>query len=634
MKLFPTSKNARCTANSSSALVWKALGFEFQGQTVAVEENVFVHDALYPMTEEDVSESFISLSNVLESLIAVEFQNIGIWFTGQTVTVAFCHSQEQLYLFDLDPVKENRTHDLANDINNLARLFQCDTFPALASLLLSNAALDGSVRQYSITRLTFRSSTFSENIQNLTMHETANNSAIKPKYFGRPKKIKPGRPQILKTTRDEYLREAAAVRHYEDRHPGAGQDRVQVFRLMKPKIREFRHLPNSLARNIVAQGLMAHWSSKLICDIGVYNVTRLASLSPPFYSDGHFLNRARAYNDLFSFCALEISGGYRQPSGLSFFKIEGRMYHQVYSLDDPGQRFATKRAGTLPWVDHLILELLTPLPITWIRSFHRSNGKRSFGIPGRATHGNVLGDRNRGVEVHAVLSTDEALTEPRRLASSDGGSPSSTHCSIYMALWVGKLAFLIATGKKLSQYNHTRFLLLSSPRFSYLGRLSQAWQVEMFARYEEERLRLIKFSQSRSSVQNAMRIGQLNEILDAQRNAPAGIQVREDITRTRRGWRKAWQNLPPKFVYRWALIHEDSLRECNGSRNTVMTGHKSQGQTIDLVGVVLRTDCFTYGQLYLLLSRVRRPEHIVVLVRPNRVCDELHRKFPLLITNI
>ncbi|KAG8240483.1 hypothetical protein J6590_107730, partial [Homalodisca vitripennis] len=229
--------------------------FSIQGQTVAVEENVFVHDALYPVTEEDISESVISLSKVLESLMPVEIQNIVFLFTGQTVTVAFWRSQEQLYLFDPHPVNENRTNDLENDINNLARLFQCDTFPALASLLLSNAALDGSVRQYSITRLTFRSSTFSENIQNLTMHETANNSAIKPKDFGRPKKIKPGRPKILKTTREEQVREAkkrysqqnpetnrdavrryteknpevnrAAVRRYEDRHAGAGQDRVQ-----------------------------------------------------------------------------------------------------------------------------------------------------------------------------------------------------------------------------------------------------------------------------------------------------------------------------------------------------------------------------------------------------------------------
>ncbi|KAG8259947.1 hypothetical protein J6590_005085 [Homalodisca vitripennis] len=181
--------------------------FSIQGQTVAVEENVFVHDALYPVTEEN-----------------------------------------------------------------------CDTFPALASLLLSNAARDQSVRH---------------------------NSTTNPKDFGRPKKIKPGRPQIVKTTREEKQKSEtnrykkteifrrytekhpegnrAAVRCYEDRHPGAGQDRVQVFRLMKPKIREFRHLPNSLARNIVAQGPMANWSSKLLCDMNAYKCKKPAFLKMTYF---------------------------------------------------------------------------------------------------------------------------------------------------------------------------------------------------------------------------------------------------------------------------------------------------------------------------------------------------------------
>ena len=50
-----------------------------------------------------------------------------------------------------------------------------------------------------------------------------------------------------------------------------------------------------------------------------------------------------------------------------------------------------------------------------------------------------------------------------------------------------------------------------------------------------------------------------------------------------------------------------------------LTGHKSQGQTIETVGVDLRSDCFTHGQLYVLLSRVRHPDNIVVLVRPDRI---------------
>jgi ATP-dependent exoDNAse (exonuclease V) alpha subunit len=49
--------------------------------------------------------------------------------------------------------------------------------------------------------------------------------------------------------------------------------------------------------------------------------------------------------------------------------------------------------------------------------------------------------------------------------------------------------------------------------------------------------------------------------------------------------------------------------------------HKSQGQTISKVGLDLRSDCFTHGQLYVALSRARRPEHISVLVTPDRVVD-------------
>jgi ATP-dependent DNA helicase PIF1 len=52
-----------------------------------------------------------------------------------------------------------------------------------------------------------------------------------------------------------------------------------------------------------------------------------------------------------------------------------------------------------------------------------------------------------------------------------------------------------------------------------------------------------------------------------------------------------------------------------------MSFHKSQGQTIDMVGIDLRTDCFTHGQLYVGLSRVRSPNDIRVLVQEDRVHD-------------
>ncbi|KAG8270018.1 hypothetical protein J6590_093186 [Homalodisca vitripennis] len=191
-KLFPMSKNSQCTAISACALVWKTLRLEFSTaaidrilitgdsiyntlrsenrmggnrylfpdvlptdflihESVSVEENSFVHDALYPLTVGDMGDCILSLSNVLEGLMAEGFENTGFLLTGQTVTVAFWRSQEQLYLFDPYPVNEDRVYDLANENNNLARLFQCENYTALASLLLSNAALDGSVRQFTLS---------------------------------------------------------------------------------------------------------------------------------------------------------------------------------------------------------------------------------------------------------------------------------------------------------------------------------------------------------------------------------------------------------------------------------------------------------------------------------------------------
>ncbi|KAK3913029.1 ATP-dependent DNA helicase [Frankliniella fusca] len=52
-----------------------------------------------------------------------------------------------------------------------------------------------------------------------------------------------------------------------------------------------------------------------------------------------------------------------------------------------------------------------------------------------------------------------------------------------------------------------------------------------------------------------------------------------------------------------------------------MTVHKSQGQTIKLVGVDLRTDCFTHGQLYVALSRVRTRAALTLLVCEDRIKD-------------
>ncbi|KAG8265803.1 hypothetical protein J6590_086166 [Homalodisca vitripennis] len=393
-QLFPTSKNSQCTAIAACALAWKTLGLEFstaaidtilitgddiyctlrdenrmggnqylcpdelpsnfviQGQAVTVTENSFVHDALYPHAEQDMVNSIMSLSNVLECLMVGDLQDIGFLFTGQTVTVAFWRSQDQLYLFDPHPVDEFRKHDLDNNNNNLARLFQCESYSALASLLLSNAALDGSVRQFTVTRLRFASPTLSANepvhlnylasaikeitceippkeIEGINLGPKSKSPVVisstltnktKRKSIGRPKKIQRGRPKLQRTTRDEQVKEAKrryvqrnpkvgrdalsrylqqhpevhreAVRRYSQQHPQVHRDavrrfdelypevhreavhrydtqntdarrkRLQGFRHINPKLAELRHLPNALARLIVAHGPMAHWKGR------------------------------------------------------------------------------------------------------------------------------------------------------------------------------------------------------------------------------------------------------------------------------------------------------------------------------------------------------------------------------------
>ncbi len=52
-----------------------------------------------------------------------------------------------------------------------------------------------------------------------------------------------------------------------------------------------------------------------------------------------------------------------------------------------------------------------------------------------------------------------------------------------------------------------------------------------------------------------------------------------------------------------------------------LTYNKSQGQTLERVGLDLRNDVFCHGQLYVALGRVRNRESIRVLVSPNRIIN-------------
>ena len=64
--------------------------------------------------------------------------------------------------------------------------------------------------------------------------------------------------------------------------------------------------------------------------------------------------------------------------------------------------------------------------------------------------------------------------------------------------------------------------------------------------------------------------------------------------------------------------HQFPLRLCYA-----MTINKSQGQTLQNVGLDLRDDVFTHGQLYVALSRTTSRENILCLVKTNRLIDNV-----------
>ena len=49
-----------------------------------------------------------------------------------------------------------------------------------------------------------------------------------------------------------------------------------------------------------------------------------------------------------------------------------------------------------------------------------------------------------------------------------------------------------------------------------------------------------------------------------------------------------------------------------------MTINKSQGQTLKMAGLWLRTQVFTHGQLYVACSRVGKPEYLKIAIKTNK----------------
>ena len=65
-----------------------------------------------------------------------------------------------------------------------------------------------------------------------------------------------------------------------------------------------------------------------------------------------------------------------------------------------------------------------------------------------------------------------------------------------------------------------------------------------------------------------------------------------------------------------------------------MTVNKSQGQSLDLVGIDLRTSSFSQGQLYVALSRVTDVSRLALLFKEEEVEKTENVVFPeVLLTN-
>ncbi|XP_045783665.1 uncharacterized protein LOC123879816 [Maniola jurtina] len=177
--------------------------------------------------------------------------------------------------------------------------------------------------------------------------------------------------------------------------------------------------------------------TKWCCGQGAYNVQNLEPLTEEFYSHTSFLNRPRAYNNLFAFSALGVSHGYQQPNtGITFLKIQGRIYHRVFDL---GYSDSTNPIGMYVHDDNetrerqaqnLNLDMQVIRSITnfmhnvnpYIECFKRLNRETSenahiiFEQTSRSSHGNILGDLPLGREVAAIIRTEVEQFTPHCIA--------------------------------------------------------------------------------------------------------------------------------------------------------------------------------------------------------------------------
>ncbi|KAL1447195.1 hypothetical protein WDU94_005472 [Cyamophila willieti] len=123
------------------------------GRNVKIIRVEWAHQGLWPSTSSEVPTCISHLANSLREKMD-EAHGHGFLFTGLNNTVSFWQRDNQFFLFDPHAVSSRRQHDLLFE-NNSARLFSCNSFEGLASLLLKNAPLKSCSDEYSIHRVYF-----------------------------------------------------------------------------------------------------------------------------------------------------------------------------------------------------------------------------------------------------------------------------------------------------------------------------------------------------------------------------------------------------------------------------------------------------------------------------------------------
>lgn len=313
------------------------------------------------------------------------------------------------------------------------------------------------------------------------------------------------------------------------------------------------------------------------CGSGAYNVQKLASLTEEFYSHPSFVSRPRAYNNLFAFSALGVSHGYQHQDGISLLKIQGRIYHRVFDLaytdsvnnlglyiHDAAERenLAAQRSLDKEVITciRFFLESKNPF-IKLFRKLHEHTSDQAhikFQQTTDSTDSNLLRDSAPGKEVAAIISTETEAFIPRCIAVWKVGSKKPHTVDIMHPCYESfQYPLLYPEGNagwypnkldnrqhKLSQVKYVRCLLLSEPRFSQLGRLSEEWLVDMYCRISEERLRFIENFQKIKS-NSALRSAPLQEV---EMSIEIAQHIREDETIQGEGFVPGRVYLPSSFT--------------------------------------------------------------------------------------